>query len=54
MKRVDVAATYSRVYQQYPQEGAQIAGELGAIAREKGWDAWEARARELGVLVEKK
>jgi hypothetical protein len=53
MKRADVAATYSRVYQQYPQEGAQIAGELGKIAQTQGWAAWEARARELGVLVEK-
>lgn len=53
LSRSDVEATYRRVYEQYPQEGAQIAEELRTIVTEQGWMAWEARARELGVLVEK-
>jgi hypothetical protein len=53
MQRADIPATYSRVYQLYPQEGTQIAEELRTISQEQGWAAWAARARELGVLVEK-
>lgn len=53
MKRADIPETYRRVYQLYPQEGVQIAEELRTLSQERGWAAWETRARELGVLAEK-